>query len=108
MKHQFNDAKVTTLVILAQFAHLYEKIKDEVPIKNVIVTEVGDLLGFPKKQLINFVLKNIKKMVPHYSFKHFEFTNALSLGAIKPYSPVEQSLTDIAFLQYTGGTTGVS
>ncbi|MFN3454994.1 MAG: AMP-binding protein [Pseudobdellovibrio sp.] len=108
MKHQFNDSGATTLVILAQFAHLYEQIKTEVPIKNVIVTEVGDLLGFPKKHLINFVLKHVKKMVPAYNFKHQTFNEALMKGSEKTY--IQPSLThnDTAFLQYTGGTTGVS
>lgn len=108
MKHQFNDSGATTLVILAQFAHLYEQIQGQTPIKNVIVTEVGDLLGFPKKHLINFVLKHVKKMVPAYNFKHTSFNDALDLGATKTYIQPPLSATDIAFLQYTGGTTGVS
>ena len=108
MKHQFSDSGATTLVILAQFAHLYEKIKHEVPIKNVIVTEVGDMLGFPKKHLINFVLKHVKKMVPAYNFAHTSWNAALNAGSTKTYIQPKLASTDIAFLQYTGGTTGVS
>lgn len=108
MRHQFNDSGATTLVILAQFAHLYEKIKNEVPIKNVIVTEVGDLLGFPKKFIINSVLKYVKKMVPDYNFNHHTFGETLALGAQQPYTQPALNADDIAFLQYTGGTTGVS
>lgn len=108
MKHQFNDSGATTLVILAQFAHLYEKIQGQTPIKNVIVTEVGDLLGFPKKPLINFVLKHVKKAVPAYNFKHLTFSEVIEMGSTKTYIQPSVSNNDIAFLQYTGGTTGVS
>ena len=108
MKHQFTDSGATTLVILAQFAHLYQQIQNDVPIKNVIVTEVGDQLGFPKKQLINFVLKKVKKMVPPYQFKHHSWEEALALGAQKTYLQPKIGSQDTAFLQYTGGTTGVS
>ncbi len=108
MKHQFTDSGATTLVILAQFAHLYQQIQNDVPIKNVIVTEVGDQLGFPKKQLINFVLKNVKKMVPSYQFKHHSWEESLALGAHKTYVQPKIGSQDTAFLQYTGGTTGVS
>jgi long-chain acyl-CoA synthetase len=108
MKHQFNDSGATTIVILAQFAHLLEKIQAETPIKNVIVTEVGDQLPFLKKSLINFVLKRVKKMIPAYNLKHHTWNNVLTLGAEGTYiqPPIKQS--DTAFLQYTGGTTGVS
>jgi len=108
MKHQFNDSGATTLVILAQFAHLYEQIQNEVPIKHVIVTEVGDMLGFPKKHLINFVLKYIKKAVPAYNFKHDTWNVVLAKGSQKTYIQPQIQSTETAFLQYTGGTTGVS
>ena len=108
MKHQFNDSGATTLVILAQFAHLYEQIAHQVPIKNVIVTEVGDMLGFPKKHLINFVLKNVKKAVPQYNFKHTRWCDAINIGSTSTYVQPTMLSSDIAFLQYTGGTTGIS
>ena len=100
MKHQFTDSGATTLVILAQFAHLYESIQGQTPIKNVIVTEVGDLLGFPKKHLINFVLKHVKKMVPAYNFKHTSFNDALNAGATKTYIQPPLAATDIAFFDH--------
>lgn len=108
MKHQFNDSGATTIVILAQFAHLLESILPETPIKNVIVTSVGDSLPFAKKHLINFVLKTVKKMVPAYNLKHHTWAEAMKFGALKKHTQPKISSSDIAFLQYTGGTTGVS
>jgi long-chain acyl-CoA synthetase len=108
MKHQFNDSGATTIVILAQFAHLLESILPETPIKNVVVTEVGDSLPFIKKNLINFVLRKVKKMVPDYNLKHHTWSETLKLGAEKKHTQPKIASSDIAFLQYTGGTTGVS
>jgi long-chain acyl-CoA synthetase len=108
MKHQFNDSGATTIVILAQFAHLLEKILPETQIQNIIVTSVGDQLPIIQKTLINFVLKNVKKMVPEYSLKHHTWSECLSLGAQKTYLQPDIKITETAFLQYTGGTTGVS
>ncbi len=108
MKHQFNDSGATTIVILAQFAHLLEKILPETKIQNIVVTSVGDQLPVIKKTLINFVLKKIKKMVPDYNLKHHTWSDCLTLGSAKTYLQPEIKITDTAFLQYTGGTTGVS
>lgn len=108
MKHQFNDSGATTIVILAQFAHLLEKILPETGIKNIVVTQVGDQLPFLKKTLINFVLKKVKKMVPEYNLTHHSWSECLQLGAQKTYSQPQIKTNDTAFLQYTGGTTGVS
>ncbi|OFZ29297.1 MAG: long-chain-fatty-acid--CoA ligase [Bdellovibrionales bacterium RIFCSPHIGHO2_01_FULL_40_29] len=108
MKYQFNDAGVKAIVILAQFAHLLEKIKSETSIEHVIVTQVGDQLPFVKKHLINFVLKKVKKMVPAYTLKHDTWEEALTKGSQKTYVQPNMTLEDTAFLQYTGGTTGVS
>lgn len=108
MKHQFNDSGATTIVILAQFAHLLEKILPETQIKNVVVTEVGDQLPFLKKTLINFVLKKVKKMVPDYNLTHHTWSECIEFGSQKTYSQPQISTTDTAFLQYTGGTTGIS
>lgn len=108
MKHQFNDSGATTIVILAQFAHLLEKVLPETGIKNVVVTQVGDQLPFLKKNLINFVLKKVKKMVPEYNLTHHTWSECLQFGAQKTYSQPQIKTTDTAFLQYTGGTTGVS
>ncbi len=108
MKHQFNDSGAVAIVILAQFAHLLEKIKDQTKIQHVVVTEVGDQLTFVKKNLINFVVKKVKKMVPPYFLKHDTWSKALQAGSEKTYVQPNVTLDDTAFLQYTGGTTGVS
>ncbi len=108
MKHQFNDSGAKAIVILAQFASLLEKIKHETKIEHVVVTQVGDQLPFIKKNLINFVIRKIKKMVPAYSLKHDTWADALSQGAGKTFVQPKVDLSDTAFLQYTGGTTGVS
>lgn len=108
MRHQFKDSGAVAIVILANYAHLLEGIIQDTDIKHVIVTEVGDQLPFLKKHLINFVLKKVKKMVPNYSLQHQTWAEALSLGAQKTYIQPKLTHEDIAFLQYTGGTTGVS
>ena len=108
MQHQFKDAGVKAIVILAQFAHQLEEIIATTSIKHVVVTEVGDQLPWLKKHLINFVLKKIKKMVPAYNLAHHTWSQALHLGSQKTYLEPKIDAEDIAFLQYTGGTTGVS
>ncbi len=109
MKHQFNDAGVKAIVILSNFAHVLEGILDDTPIENVIVTDVGDMLGWPKRIIVNNVLKYIKKMVPDYNLpKAIHLLESLDLGQASSYTRPEVDSEDIAFLQYTGGTTGVS
>ncbi len=109
MLHQFKDSGAKAIVILANFAHNLEKIIAQTDIKHVIVTELGDRLGFPKKQLVNAVVKYVRKLVPPYSlFGTVSFNDALSRGSRKPMKPVTINNTDLAFVQYTGGTTGVS
>jgi len=96
------------IVILANFASNLEKILADTEIKTVIVTEIGDMLGF-KKLLVNFAVKKIKKMVPAYSLpRAIKFSTALKVGATHTYQKPDIDLNDFAFLQYTGGTTGVS
>ena len=108
MKHQFKDAGVKAIVILAQFTSLLESIITETNIEHVLVTEVGDQLPFAKKHLINFVLKKVKKMIPHYSLKHHTWSQAMNAGSLRTYIQPKINRNDIAFLQYTGGTTGVA
>lgn len=108
MEHQFKDSGVKAIIILAQFAHHLEKILSQTKIEHIIVTEVGDELPFFKKHLINFVLKKVKKMVPEYHLKHYSWTECLSLGANKNFIHPHLQHEDTAFLQYTGGTTGVA
>lgn len=109
MKHQLNDAGAKAIVILANSAHALETILHETPIETVVVTEVGDMLGFPKSLLVNSVVKYVKKMVPSFHIpKAYSFLEALDAGGEKSFRPEKSNAEDIAFLQYTGGTTGVS
>ncbi len=109
MEHQFRDAGAKAIVILANFAHNLQKVLPNTGIKHVVVTEIGDMLSFPKKQIVNLVVKRVKKMVPDYSLPGaVSLTDALKKGAAATLKPVQMGGKDIAFIQYTGGTTGVS
>ena len=109
MKHQFNDAGADVVVIVANFASNLEKIRSEIQAKHVIVTELGDLLGGLKGTIVNLVVKHVKKMVPAFNLPEaVDLKKALALGAKHSFSKVAITLDDPAFLQYTGGTTGVS
>ncbi|WP_460936891.1 AMP-binding protein [Spirosoma humi] len=109
MQHQFKDSGTKAIVILSNFASNLEKILDRTEIQHVVVTQLGDLLGFPKKQIVNAVVKYVKKLVPAYSLPDaISFSDALSRGSSQPFKPVPIQNTDLAFVQYTGGTTGVS
>jgi long-chain acyl-CoA synthetase len=109
LEHQLKDSGSKAIVILANFANTLEKILANTPVKHVVVTEVGDMLGFPKSLIVNAVLKYVKKMVPSYSIQGVtSFHQALALGATTSLSKPVVKNEDIAFLQYTGGTTGVS
>ncbi|WP_201315769.1 long-chain-fatty-acid--CoA ligase [Dyella sp. EPa41] len=108
LKHQLEDAGAKAIVVLDNFAATLQQVVAETEVKHVITTGIGDLLGL-KGVAINFVLKNIKKMVPPYSIPHaVRFRDALSQGASHPLPKVQLGHDDIAFLQYTGGTTGVA
>ncbi len=108
LKHQLEDAGAKAIVVLDNFAATLQQVLAETEVKHVITTGIGDLLG-AKGVLINFVLKNVKKMVPPYSIPHaVRFRDALSQGAAHPLPKVQLGHDDIAFLQYTGGTTGVA
>lgn len=109
MKHQFKDSQADVIVIVANFAANLEKIIADIPAKHVIVTGLGDLLGGLKGTLVNLVVKYVKRMVPAYSIpKAVTFKDVLAAGAKQTLEPVQISQNDTAFLQYTGGTTGVS
>jgi len=109
MEHQFKDSGAKAIVILANYAHLLEKIIGKTHIQSVVVTEIGDLFPFPKSLLVNSVVKYVKKMVPAYNLPQaYRFTQALHIGSTQTLKPVPLQQTDIAFLQYTGGTTGVA
>ncbi len=109
MSHQFKDSGAKAIVILANMADKLEKILDRTDIQHVLVTQLGDLHGFPKRPLINLVVKYVKKMVPTFSLPgHTPFRQALKVGAAHQHREVERGLDDIAALQYTGGTTGLA
>ncbi|MCC5882411.1 MAG: AMP-binding protein [Halomonas sp.] len=108
MAHQFKDSGARAILILANMASKLEKVLDRTDIEHVLVTELGDLHGFPKRFLINAVVKYVKKMVPSYSLPMaVSFRKALKDGASRQHREVEREMDDIAALQYTGGTTGL-
>ena len=109
LKHQLTDSGASAIVVLENFASVVAEVIGETSVKQVIVTGVGDMLGFPKGALINFVLRHVKKQVPEYSIPGaIRFNRTLELGAGKTLPSIDIRGHDIAFLQYTGGTTGVS
>jgi long-chain acyl-CoA synthetase len=109
LKHQLVDSGAAAIVVLDNFASVLAEVLPETAIKQVITTGVGDLLGFPKGALVNFVLKYVKKAVPDYRIDGaIRFGETLSRGRGKPLPQVDVQHSDIAFLQYTGGTTGVA
>lgn len=109
MEYQFKDAGARAIVIVANFANNLEKIIAHTSIKHVIVTQLGDMLGTVKGALINFVVKRVKKMVPAFTLPgSYSFNDVLKRGASMTFIRPQVSLKDIAFLQYTGGTTGIA
>lgn len=109
MEHQFNDADVRAIVVIANFASSLESILHKTKIEHVIVTKLGDLLGGFKGGLVNLVVKHVKKMVPNYNLPTaVNFNDVIRRGKQLTYSRPEIKGEDVAFLQYTGGTTGVS
>jgi long-chain acyl-CoA synthetase len=109
LEHQLKDSGARALLILENFCSTLQQVVEHTPVETVIVTGVGDLLGFPKSALVNFVLRHVKKQVPEYSLPgSLRFRDALSKGRYENLEPVELGHDDNAFLQYTGGTTGVS
>ncbi len=109
LEHQLKDSGAKAIVILANFAHVLAEVLDKTDIEMVVVTQVGDQLGFPKSLITNLVVRYVKKMVPSYSLpRSIPFNTALRAGERLSLDPVEVTGEDVAFLQYTGGTTGVA
>ncbi|MCC5921524.1 MAG: AMP-binding protein [Cyclobacteriaceae bacterium] len=109
MEHQFKDSGAKAVIIVKNFAFNLEKIRSKTGIKKVYTTGLGDMLGGLKGGIVNFVVKYIKKMVPAYNIPdEINFVSALESGTSHNYVRPELNREDIAFLQYTGGTTGVS
>lgn len=109
LKHQLNDSGAETIIIVENFCNVLERVITETKVKNVIITRMGDMLPFPKSAIINLVVKYIKKMVHAYQLPNaVSFKRALSMGSQYSFTTEPATHYDIAFLQYTGGTTGVA
>ncbi|MGE5130906.1 MAG: long-chain-fatty-acid--CoA ligase [Sphingomonadaceae bacterium] len=108
LEHQLKDSGAEAIVILENFAHTLDAVRARTPVKHVLVTSLGELLG-AKGLLVDFVVRKVKKMVPAYRLPGAQrLKQALAEGAGREFRPVQGGHDDIAFLQYTGGTTGVS
>jgi long-chain acyl-CoA synthetase len=109
LKHQLVDSGAAAIVVLDNFAATVAEVLPETPVKHVITTGLGDLLGFPKSLITNLVVKYVKKLVPPFRIdRQIRFNDALARGARQTFRRAELTHDDIAFLQYTGGTTGVA
>jgi long-chain acyl-CoA synthetase len=109
LEHQLKDSGSKGIVIVENFASTLSQVLSAVPTKQVIVTAVGDMLGFPKSMIVNYVLRKVKKAVPPFHIAGaVHFNHAIAMGRGKTFKPATVGPDDIAVLQYTGGTTGVS
>nr|WP_281172767.1 AMP-binding protein [Nevskia soli] len=109
LEHQLKDSAARAIVIIENVAITLQEVIDKVPLEAVITTQVGDLFGFPKGLITNFAVKRVKKMVPAWNIPGtVPFRTALARGKAQPYHRVTLTHEDVAFLQYTGGTTGLS
>ncbi|RZA32029.1 MAG: long-chain-fatty-acid--CoA ligase [Lysobacteraceae bacterium] len=109
LEHQIKDSGSEAIIVLENFAHTVQQVMSKTPLKHVVVASMGEMLGGAKGMLVNFVVRNVKKMVPEFSLPNMvRFKDTLSQGARMPFTKVELKSSDVAFLQYTGGTTGVS
>jgi long-chain acyl-CoA synthetase len=109
LKHQLADSGASVLVVMDNFGNVAQEVLAQMPGVRAITTGLGDMLGFPKGALVNFVLKHVKKMVPDYTIPGaVRFRDALTLGRMHTIPDIRNAPDDLAFLQYTGGTTGVS
>ena len=109
LRHQLADSGARCILVLENFANTVQEVVADTAVDHVITTRVGDMLKFPKGAIVNFALKHIKKAVPPWSLPgSVSMKDALKAGSQSKLSPVELGYADIAFLQYTGGTTGLS
>jgi long-chain acyl-CoA synthetase len=109
LEHQLADSGSQAILILENFAHVLAGVVARTQVKRVLVTAVGDLLGFPKSWITNYVVRKVRKQVPPWSIPGaIDFRDALAAGSRQSLDPVKMEQSDLAFLQYTGGTTGVA
>jgi long-chain acyl-CoA synthetase len=109
LEHQLKDSGARAIVVVENFAHTLQQVIAQTPVETVVTTQIGDLLPVPKRWLVNYVVKNVKKMVPAWRIDGaIDFRAALRRGAAAALKPVPLAHDDVAFLQYTGGTTGVA
>jgi len=109
LEHQLADSGAKAIVILENFAHVLESVLPATHVKKVVVTSVGEMLGFPRGPIVNFVLRHVRKQVPPWNIPGaLRFKSALSSGLGLKLGPVTVAPQDAAFLQYTGGTTGIA
>ena len=114
LEHQLNDSGATAIVILENFAHTLQEVVDKTGVKHIVIAAMGDLLGFGYGKWITFAVRHLAKMVPAYKLPLTDgrtatpFNQAIAAGAAMSLKPVPQTLESVAFLQYTGGTTGLS
>jgi long-chain acyl-CoA synthetase len=109
LRHQLVDSGARAIVTVENFAHVLQQVRDDVPVEHIITTAVGDLLDFPRRLLVNAMLKYVRKAIPDWNIAGaVPFRTVLDRGARLPLQPVAIGFEDIAFLQYTGGTTGVA
>jgi len=109
LEHQLKDSGTKAMLIIENFASTLEKVIDNTAVEHVILTSLGDRLGTVKGALVNCVVKYVKKMVPAFNLANpVRFNKVITQGLLRTYNPVKLCGDDLAFLQYTGGTTGVS
>jgi long-chain acyl-CoA synthetase len=108
LEHQLNDSGATVLIVLENFAHIFQSLMGKTQVKHVVVTSLGEPLGL-KGKVVDFVVRHVKKLVPKWAIPgHANFTQALNIGKMQQPRAVTLTHDSIAFLQYTGGTTGIS
>jgi len=109
LQHQLKDSGAKAIFILENFATTLEQVIAKTDVEHVVVASMGETLGFLKGAIVNFVVRHVKKMVPAFSLPgSSRYSTILTEGAAMPFAPVQLTHDDVAFLQYTGGTTGVS
>ena len=109
LQHQLRDSGAKAIVIIENFAHTLQQCIAETPVQHVVLAAMGDMLGLVKGSIVNYVVRNVKKMVPLFTLpKAVRFNDAVGKGARVAFKPVKLGADDVAVLQYTGGTTGVS